>query len=290
MNGELLAFNSVTFGYRKNTPVLKGLSMSIEPGTLTCIVGKNGAGKSTLLSLAIGRFRPQSGQIRLDGLPPQRWQARSRVGYLPQGAGFPPMLTVHFILKMVANYKKTSIAQEPIIEEMGLLPYLDRRCGSLSGGWTRRLALCCALMGGPRLLILDEPTVGIDVACRIDVLNAITDFVANDGAVLWTTHIAEDAFSVDSDLLILQDGVCRNLGAFRAAADSEEVIIEVVSRQAIGPVGTFVPRRIGATWRYLVPVDQKEAVYAALVGRDLQPTVALPSAEELLAKALEEAE
>lgn len=176
--------------YYGESHILRNVDLSVQPGQMVCLIGRNGVGKSTLLKTIIGLLKPRSGQINFDGQlinlksPDQR--AKMGIGYVPQGREIIPQLTVkeNLLLGLEARRKLTK-SQEISEEIFSLFPVLKtmltRRGGDLSGGQQQQLAIARALMGQPQLLVLDEPTEGIQPSIILEIEAAVRRIVATTG-------------------------------------------------------------------------------------------------------------
>ncbi|WP_412069154.1 ABC transporter ATP-binding protein [Rubrivirga sp. IMCC43871] len=164
------------------TVALGGVSFDVAPGELFGLIGPDGAGKSTLLRILVTVILPDAGGATLDGLDvvADYREIRRRVGYMPGRFSLYPDLTVRENLEFFASVFGTTVEAEigliaPIYSQ--IQPFDDRRAGDLSGGMKQKLALCCALVHRPRVLLLDEPTTGVDAVSRVefwDMLDAMT--------------------------------------------------------------------------------------------------------------------
>lgn len=176
--------------YYGESHILRNVDLSVQPGQMVCLIGRNGVGKTTLLKSIIGLLKPRSGQINFDGQlinlksPDQR--AKMGIGYVPQGREIIPQLTVkeNLLLGLEARRKLTK-SQEISEEIFALFPVLKamltRRGGDLSGGQQQQLAIARALMGQPQLLVLDEPTEGIQPSIILEIEAAVRRIVATTG-------------------------------------------------------------------------------------------------------------
>lgn len=178
----MLAATDLVSGYGR-MPILHGLSLQVSDGEYVGILGHNGMGKTTLLRTLIGHVRPMSGSIVLDGteigtLPPHR-RAKLRIGYVPQGREIFPALTVRENLLMGAlsgAEKRAGVVEEVLEDFPRLVRLLDRNGGALSGGEQQLLAIARCLCGKPRIMLLDEPTEGIQPSIIdeiVDLLQAL---------------------------------------------------------------------------------------------------------------------
>jgi ABC-2 type transport system ATP-binding protein len=181
---------------------LRGFDLQIGPGELVALLGPNGAGKTTAVSVLLGQRRPDAGSARLFGRDPTLPATRRLVGATPQAAGFPDNLTVREVVDFVRVHYPDPAAAPELLGRFGLADLAGRRAGGLSGGQTRRLAFA----GRPPLVVLDEPTTGLDVEARRGLWEILRAFVAGGGAVLLTTHYLEEAQALASRVVVLADG------------------------------------------------------------------------------------
>ena len=169
--------------------VLAGVELTIAAGEICVIGGGNGAGKSTLLDVAVGALPASRGDVRVDGARIEDGRARRRIGYAPAHATLPEQLAVHEWIDVVAALRGvSSIAVDDAAARWGLARITDSRLGALSLGQRRRLALAIATMGAPSVLVLDEPTVGLDVEGVAYLVGVLEAHRANGGAALIASH------------------------------------------------------------------------------------------------------
>ncbi len=188
------------------------LSAQIFPGRLTGLAGPDGAGKTTLMRMMAGLLTPSSGSIRVDGLDPlaDRTQLRERIGYMPQRFGLYEDLTVrenlelHADLRGVLGDERTATFKR-LLDFTGLAPFTKRLAGKLSGGMKQKIGLACALLGHPRLLLLDEPGVGVDPISRRDLWQMVQELLSDGLAVVWSTAYLDEAEQCH-DVLLLNEG------------------------------------------------------------------------------------
>jgi ABC-type multidrug transport system ATPase subunit len=216
---------------------LRGVDLEASEGILG-LLGPNGAGKTTLMHLLAGLLSPTSGRVVLDGSdaavdPPGH---RARVGYLPQEFGFPPNLTPRKVMECMARLKGAAWRGEvPALLEAFHLTRVERhRIGSLSGGMRQRLGLAQALLADPRLLILDEPTVGLDPEERAALLEHLARR-AERRIVILSTHIVEDAESLCREIILIANGT------IFARGDGKALSAPIDNRVFEGPGDTRIP-------------------------------------------------
>jgi Cu-processing system ATP-binding protein len=189
---------------------LRNVSFDLGPGRLSALVGHNGAGKTTLIKLMLGLIHADRGAIRvLDEDPAAgEFSARRLLGYLPENVAFNAALTGRETLAFYARLKQIKPASAwPLLERVGLTDAADRRVGTYSKGMRQRLGLAQALLGRPRVLLLDEPTTGLDPALRqtfYEILNELRD----DGAtVLISSHALNELEDRAEHVLIMNRGL-----------------------------------------------------------------------------------
>ena len=189
---------------------LRDVSFDLAPGRLSALVGHNGAGKTTLIKLMLGLIRPDSGAIRvLDEDPAAgEFSARRQLGYLPENVAFNAALTGRETLTFYARLKHVKPSKAwAFLDRVGLTDAADRRVGTYSKGMRQRLGLAQALLGRPRVLLLDEPTTGLDPALRqtfYEILNELRD----DGAtVLISSHALNELEDRAEHVLIMNRGL-----------------------------------------------------------------------------------
>ncbi|HAF09205.1 MAG TPA: hypothetical protein DCK98_03885 [Chloroflexi bacterium] len=202
-----LAFESVTKRYRNGVVALNGASWSIPVGARTCLLGPNGAGKSTAIRLLEGALRPSSGSVvLLETTPgtPEYADARRRTGIVPQSPGMYTDLTTSDYLDLVRRLYGRGDAGR-VIDAFGLGPYQQTMLAELSGGFRRRLLLAAALLSEPEVLLLDEPTVGLDPVAAHDVHEFLTTAMQGRSTLLCTHNLAE-AEALCDDVVILRGG------------------------------------------------------------------------------------
>jgi ABC-type multidrug transport system ATPase subunit len=213
----LLELVDVAKAYRGGTRGVDGVTLRLGPG-LVGLLGPNGAGKSSLMRIAATVTRPTSGQVRFDGADAvaRPDPLRRSLGYLPQDFGVYPHLSAREFLSYLAAVKglpakaaRTRIGE--LLELFGLAGAGRRPLGRYSGGMLRRVGIAQALLADPRVLIVDEPTAGLDPEERVLFRNLLSD-LAVDRVVLLSTHIVSDVESVASDIAIMAGGRLRQRG------------------------------------------------------------------------------
>ncbi|NWF26675.1 ATP-binding cassette domain-containing protein [Streptomyces sp. PKU-EA00015] len=194
--------------------VIEDLNLSIQPG-VTGLLGPNGAGKTTLFRTLATIAPPQSGRLELFGKPVTNErdvrQVRRRIGYLPQDFGYYPAFSITDFVRYCAwlrevPSKEAGPAAEAALAAVGLTDRARDRMKSLSGGMLRRAGIAAAIVGSPSLVLLDEPTVGLDPAQRLDFRDLIRSLARSGAAVVLSTHLVEDVGAACDTVLVLSEG------------------------------------------------------------------------------------
>lgn len=207
---------SKSYGSR---PAVQDLSFTVPDGQIYGLLGPNGAGKSTIMNILTGYLAPTEGEVKVAGfrLPEQAQQAKACVGYLPEQPPLYPEMTVQEYLDFVAELKGVKHAQRKqqvlaAARRTGLEEVLPRVIRSLSKGYRQRVGIAQALLGSPKLIILDEPTVGLDPAQVIEIRKLIRE-LGKAHTVILSSHILSEVQAVCSQVLILAKGRLVAVGA-----------------------------------------------------------------------------
>lgn len=185
---------------------LDDVSLTVEHGELVGLLGPNGAGKTTLLSLVSGLRRPDSGTVRLFGGDPRSAASRIGLGTTPQETGLPATLTVGEVVDLVAGHYPDPMSRAEVLGRFGMADLVKRQTGGLSGGQKRRLAVALALVGRPRLVLLDEPTTGLDVEARHILWQALRDYHVDGATVVLTSHYLEEVEALAERVVVVGGG------------------------------------------------------------------------------------
>jgi ABC-2 type transport system ATP-binding protein len=185
---------------------LAGVDLELRGGELLALLGPNGAGKTTAIGLLLGLLRADAGTVELFGADPQEIDARRNIGVMLQDAALPPTLKVGELLRLTASYYPDPRSVAESAEMAGVSDLLSRPYAKLSGGQQRRVQFALALCGRPRLLFLDEPTVGMDIQARQKLWAAIRTLVAEGCGVVLTTHYLEEAEALADRVCVLAHG------------------------------------------------------------------------------------
>ena len=255
--------------------VLASVDLSIRAGEIYGLVGANGAGKTTLMKAICGRMPLTRGAVWLDGADPARdVGARSRIGFVPQEIAVYPYLTVRENLEVFARlagvpHKAIATTVDRTVTEARLAPFARQLTRTLSGGYQRRVNICASILHDPALLVLDEPTVGIDIDARAAIHGIITALRDRGTAILLTTHDMEQAQELCDRVgfltggRIVREGPPAKLIADHFGDDGELIATlrrapDDAERAILESIG-FMPTRSPATWFGHGPLDQLDA-------------------------------
>jgi len=250
---------------------LDGVDLDVHPGELLALLGPNGAGKSTAVGLMLGLTEPDAGEVQLFGQSPHSLDARRRVGVMLQSAGMPDTLTIRELLAQTRAYYPHPLDADACAKTAGIADLLKRRYGKLSEGQKRRVQFALAIAGRPRLLFLDEPTVGLDMESRQALWSTVRALVADGCSVLLTTHYLEEAEALADRVAVLARGRIVAEGSVRQ-------IRARVAQRRIRCVSALTLERIG-TWsgvrsicrdgeRIEIVTDAAESVVRQLLRED----------------------
>ncbi len=232
--------------YPTGTEALKGVSLEIPPGEFFGLLGPNGAGKSTLIHCSTGLASPTSGDIAIFGhdAVEHYGAARAKVGLAPQDLNLDHFLTLEETLDFHGGYfgmpkKERRERSRELLDAFSLTSKRNERTRTLSGGMKRRLILARALMHRPELLILDEPTAGVDVELRLELWQYVQRINAEGTTILLTTHYLEEAEQLCSRIAfinggeIVAEGTSGELAATYGVASLEDAYLELVGRKEL---------------------------------------------------------
>jgi ABC-type multidrug transport system ATPase subunit len=206
-----ISIKNVSMTYKTGKKALSNISLEVSSPNFIGLLGPNGAGKSTFMKLLISKIIPTAGEIIVNGKPIQRYEKelRKQLGYLPQSFGLYDELTVYEFLNYMCALKeiKNNVKDiiEQAIEQTNLQEKRNFKIKTLSGGQRQRVGIAQVLLGNPELIILDEPTVGLDPEERINFRNVFSQ-TANDNIVLLSTHIIDDIQAICNRIIIINNG------------------------------------------------------------------------------------
>lgn len=187
---------------------LKGIDLTLEPGRVTAIVGPNAAGKTTLMKSMVGLVIPDGGDIRVDGVSTRTsWAYRERIGYMPQTARFPENLSLRELLSLVKDLRGTAAPfEEELLRRFELESALERPLRVLSGGTRQRISAVLALMFDSEILILDEPTVGLDPLSSRRCKDRLAAERKRGKTIVLSSHVMSDLEELSERIVFLSEG------------------------------------------------------------------------------------
>ncbi len=262
---------------------LDRVSFGIGPGEVVAVLGPNGAGKSTAISILLGLRHPDAGSARLFEADPRTASARRLVGAAPQETAFPATLRVREVVDLVRAHYAQPLPAQRLYDRFELGRLVTRQLGGLSVGERRRVGVALAFAGNPRLVVLDEPTAGLDRAARLVLWEAVRVHVQEGGALLLTTHQLEEADALADRLVLLEhgrvvaDGLVAHLKAaagltvvrFRAppgtdveGAEREGPYVRILTRDGGVEVERLVRRGVSLVDLEVRPLTLEEALSA----------------------------
>ena len=242
-----LQIRNISKTYSNGVQALKDVTLTIPQG-MYGLVGPNGAGKSTLMRIIATLQESDTGSIFLDTLNvlEDKVGVRKVLGYLPQEFGLYPKVTAmdlldHFaVMKGITQSKERKALVEALLKQTNLYPARTRKLGGFSGGMRQRFGIAIALLGNPQLIIVDEPTAGLDPAERVRFLNLLSE-IGENSVVILSTHIVDDVSELCSRMAIINEG---------------EILLEAKPLEAIKSLE-------GKLWKKIIEKDELEAYEAA---------------------------
>ena len=217
--------------------VLDQLDLEIRQGGIFAVLGPNGSGKTTLIKCILGMVIPDSGEISIQGTSVlKKWVYRNEIDYLPQIANFPANLSVIELIEMVKNLRPKPANEKELIQLFELEPYLQKKLGNLSGGTKQKVNLVLTFMFDSNLIILDEPTNGLDPVSLIRLKKLIDEEKKKGKTILVTTHIMSLVEEIADEIVFLLDGsiyfkgTVKELKGKTNQTDLEHAIANIITR------------------------------------------------------------
>jgi ABC-2 type transport system ATP-binding protein len=252
---------------------LDAVNLDVREGDVLALLGPNGAGKSTAIAVLLGLRVPDAGHARLFGLDPSKPAARRLVGVTPQEMAFPLTLRVNEVVELVRRHFPHPLPVELIYEQFELKAVARRQLGGLSGGERRRVAVALAFAGAPKLVVLDEPTTGLDRSARRSVWDAIGAHARRGGTVVFTTHYLEEADALARRIVLIEAGriiADGSVGEIKAAAgltrvsyrSSDDKLVQIDARDGGPVVEDLVRRGVQLVDLEVRPLSLEEALAA----------------------------
>ena len=243
---------------------LDGLSLEVRAGELLAVLGPNGAGKSTAIALLLGLHQADSGTATLFGRSPGDLEARYGIGVMMQEVTLAVEMTVRQLVALTTSYYPAPMSADDAMALTRTTEFADRAYGKLSAGQKRQVQFTLAVCGGPALLFLDEPTVGLDVQARETLWATIRQLLAQGTSIVLTTHYLEEAEALASRVAVLARGRLVAMGTV-------DDIRSVVSRKRISCLTTLTANEVAA-WAN-VTAATREGARLQIVARDADDVV-----------------
>ncbi|MGO1839772.1 MAG: ABC transporter ATP-binding protein [Candidatus Microbacterium stercoravium] len=229
---------------RGRARVFDGLDVDIASGRITGLLGPSGCGKTTLLRAIVGVQKVRGGSVSVLGMPAGSRRLRRRVAYATQSAAVYDDISVRANLRYFARLVGTDRRDaDRVLDVVGLAAYAATRVGDLSGGQRGRVSLATALLGAPDVVVLDEPTVGLDPVLRAELWNTFRRLAETGTTLIISSHVMDEAARCDRLLLmregrIIADTTPNALLADTGARHAEDAFLRIVQRDAAHPVGS----------------------------------------------------
>ncbi len=202
----MIAVKNLRKSFGKLT-VLEDLTLDLNQGGIYAILGPNGSGKTTFLKVLLGMVLPDKGTIHIDQADISKSNDyRKNLGYLPQIARFPDNITVSELIDMIIDIRQVPAKPEPLVDLFGLNPFLDKKLGNLSGGTRQKVNIVLTFMFDTSVLILDEPTAGLDPVSLIKLKELIADARKQGKIILITSHIMNLVEELADQIIFLLEG------------------------------------------------------------------------------------
>ncbi|MEC3879485.1 ABC transporter ATP-binding protein [Parapedobacter sp. 10938] len=223
--------------------VLDDVSLTLLGGECVALIGPNGSGKTTLIKAILGMVVPQSGTILFKGNPiGWQWEYRRDIGYMPQIGRYPENMTIGQVLDMMRDIRKMpeTALDKDLFNVFELHNMLDKRMGTLSGGTRQKVSACLAFMFKPEVLILDEPTAGLDPVATELLKDKILAERSKDKLIVITSHVLSDLDDLASQVIYMQDGqplFHKSLAVLKEETGTDKLgkaIAKVMAKEATG--------------------------------------------------------
>jgi ABC-2 type transport system ATP-binding protein len=265
-----VALTGLTKSYG-NVHAVRGIDLTIAPGEIVAILGPNGAGKSTTTEMILGLTKPDSGRVEVFGLDPVTAMRQGRVGAMLQGGALLQETKVSELLRLMHGLHRHPLPLTDVVDRADIGSFLGTKTDKLSGGQAQRLRYALAIMGDPDLLILDEPTVAMDVEIRRTFWESMDTFTSGGKTVLFATHYLDEADDVADRIVVLAGGrvVADGTGAqikSRVAGRTISIAAEGMGPTVLSRLPAVVDTRLQGA-RLLISTTDSDATLRALLAR-----------------------
>jgi ABC-type multidrug transport system ATPase subunit len=279
----MLAIRNLSKTYPGGVQALKGISLD-APAGMFGLLGPNGAGKTTLMKIVATLLNPDAGTIEMNGfdLIARKDKTRRMLGYLPQEFGLYPTLTAAQMLdyfaklKGVADKKERRVLIDALLERVNLSSARNRRLGGFSGGMRQRLGIAQALIGEPELIVVDEPTAGLDPEERVRFHNLLAETASAKAVVILSTHIVSDVSNLCSNMAIIRAGsILATSTPRQALAELNESVWEATVPREQAPA-------LKSRWRTISAQTVDGQVRLRVISKELRPSEGFTPATPML--------
>ncbi|WP_312332181.1 ATP-binding cassette domain-containing protein [Sphingobacterium sp.] len=186
---------------------LKGIDLTLNGGECVALIGPNGSGKTTLIKSILGMVMPSAGRITFEGQDiGQQWVYRNHIGYMPQIGQYPDNMSIKQVLDMIKDIRKQPQTDSDLYQAFGVDKLLEKRMATLSGGTRQKVSACIAFMFDPKVLILDEPTAGLDPLSTEILKGKIKKEIGRGKLIIISSHVLSDLDEFVSQIVFLQEG------------------------------------------------------------------------------------
>ena len=226
----MISLTSVHKRFGKNA-VLNGIDLTIREGRVVSMLGPNGSGKSTLLKCVLDLVHPTSGKILIDGISSKNYQSRMPISYMPQVARFAENISATQLIRLISDLRGVHPDPSLLIDYFDLSPHLGKALGELSGGTRQKVSAMLAFLYDSDIIILDEPTVGLDPISRVRFKELVLNEKEKGKTIFFTSHIMSDVEEVADDLIFLLDGKIEYEGspAYLKSSTSEGTLEKAIA-------------------------------------------------------------
>lgn len=204
----MIEFNNISKSFGK-LKILDQLNLAFFKGQSIALIGPNGSGKTTLIKCLLGLVVPTSGEIKIDGVNAiGSWMHRSNIGYMPQIGRYPDNITVMQLFEMIKEIRKGTFVKldEELLHSFEIFKFENKTMSSLSGGMRQKVSACLAFMFDPEILILDEPTAGLDPISAEILKEKLKKELTKGKLILITSHILNDLEDLTNEIIYLNEG------------------------------------------------------------------------------------
>lgn len=291
-NEIVLRVSNLQKTYGRKTRALDGVDLEVERGTVFGLLGPNGAGKTTLVRIVSTQLMPSGGSATIDGFDVVRQpnSVRQRIAIVPQ-EGRPLLLQTpfeHIVTYLVSrglDYREARSRAEKTLDALNLRSYRNTICGNLSGGLRQRVLIAMAISSEAELLVLDEPTIGLDPVARVDVWNIIRRYVSRRKTILLTTHYMDEAEELSDSLVIINKGRVIAKGTpqeIRKTLNATHTVIIKTSQSDLSEFERFGRTlRAGTGVRVLTDQQRASELAALCTRRNMEVSIRPSSLEDV---------